>query len=148
LVKRDPWEGRHEPRHDFSLIPRRRVSGDCAPSFRQTRRAKRVAFVVGIDAYDNLPVKEQLQKAVNDAHALGEALTGLGYQVVSTDNGDRRGFDENWQDVASGALVGKLDHADDVQSVVLSPDGSALAFGDGDKMVKLWHLRSVQAAGR
>jgi WD40 repeat protein len=50
--------------------------------------------------------------------------------------------------VASGALVGKLDHADDVQSVVLSPDGSALAFGDGDKMVKLWHLRSVQAAGR
>ena len=93
-------------------------------------------------------MKEQLQKAVNDAHALGEALTGSGYQVVSTDNGDRRGFNENWQDEASGALVGKLDQADDVQSVVLSPDGSALAFGGGDKMVKLWDLRSVQAAGR
>ncbi len=47
-----------------------------------------------------------------------------------------------------GAFVGKLDHADDVQSVVLSPDGSALAFGGGDKMVKLWDLRSVQVAGR
>jgi caspase domain-containing protein len=40
--------------------------------------AKRVAFVVGVDAYDNLPAQEQ--KAVNDAHALGEALTGLGYR--------------------------------------------------------------------
>jgi hypothetical protein len=32
--------------------------------------AKRVGFVVGVDAYDNLPAQEQ--KAVNDAHALGD----------------------------------------------------------------------------
>lgn len=40
--------------------------------------AKRVAFVVGIDAYDNLPEQQQLKKAVNDAEAIGEALVGLG----------------------------------------------------------------------
>jgi hypothetical protein len=63
----------------------------------QALAAKRVAFVVGIDAYDNLPAQHQLRKAVNDAHALGETLQGLGYQVVSADNADRRGFNENWQ---------------------------------------------------
>ena len=68
--------------------------------------AKRVAFVVGIDAYDNLPAQEQLKKAVNDAHALGEALKGLGYQVVSADNADRRGFNESWQKFLSAVEPG------------------------------------------
>ena len=36
--------------------------------------AKRVAFVVGIDSYDNLPQQLQLKKAVNDAKAVSEAL--------------------------------------------------------------------------
>jgi hypothetical protein len=94
--------GRHAPRHDLSLMPRRRVAG-MAPR----ASAKRVAFVVGVDAYDNLPAQEQLQKAVNDAHALGEALTGLGYQVVSADNADRRGFNENWQKFLSAIEPGE-----------------------------------------
>ena len=34
--------------------------------------AKRVALVIGIDAYDNLPA---LQKAVNDKKAVAEALS-------------------------------------------------------------------------
>lgn len=68
--------------------------------------AKRVAFVVGVDAYDNLPAQEQLQKAVNDAHALGETLKGLGYQVVSADNADRRGFNESWQKFLSAIEPG------------------------------------------
>jgi uncharacterized caspase-like protein len=59
--------------------------------------AKRVAFVVGIDAYDNLPAGEQLQKAVNDARALGEAFKELGYQVIEAENADRRSFNESWQ---------------------------------------------------
>jgi hypothetical protein len=59
--------------------------------------AKRVAFVVGIDNYDNLPEAQQLRKAVNDAHALGATLQGLGYQVISADNPDRRTFNEKWQ---------------------------------------------------
>jgi len=37
--------------------------------------AKRVAFVVGIDAYDNLPDQQQLKKAVNDAQAIGVSST-------------------------------------------------------------------------
>ena len=48
--------------------------------------AKRVAFVVGIDSYDNLPEQQQLKKAVNDAQAIGEALVGLGYEVKKADN--------------------------------------------------------------
>lgn len=68
--------------------------------------AKRVAFVVGIDAYDNLPAQEQLQKAVNDSRAIGTALAGLGYQLVSADNADRRGFNESWQKFLSAVEPG------------------------------------------
>jgi Caspase domain len=39
--------------------------------------AKRLALVIGIDAYDNLPA---LQKAVNDEKAVAAALTGLGFR--------------------------------------------------------------------
>ena len=38
-----------------------------------------IAFVVGIDTYDNLGQGEQLRKAVNDARAVAAALEGLGY---------------------------------------------------------------------
>jgi hypothetical protein len=40
---------------------------------------KRVALVIGNDAYANLP---PLQKAVNDAEAVGDALATLGFQVI------------------------------------------------------------------
>jgi hypothetical protein len=41
--------------------------------------AKRVALVVGINQYENLDAAEQLQKAVGDSHAVGDALRSLGY---------------------------------------------------------------------
>jgi cell division septation protein DedD len=66
-----------------------------------TAWAKQVALVVGIDRYDNLPESQQLRKAVNDSHTLGAALQGLGYQVVSADNADRRTFNEKWQNFLS-----------------------------------------------
>lgn len=59
--------------------------------------AKRVAFVVGIDAYDNLPGQQQLKKAVNDAHALGETLKSLGYDVQQVENVSRLDFLRQWQ---------------------------------------------------
>ena len=59
--------------------------------------AKRVALVVGIDQYDNLPAEQQLKKAINDANALGATLRGLGYLVIVANNADRRGFNESWQ---------------------------------------------------
>jgi uncharacterized caspase-like protein len=49
--------------------------------------ALRVALVIGIDAYDNLPT---LQKAVNDEKAVTAALSGLGFDVVSGENLTRR----------------------------------------------------------
>ena len=59
--------------------------------------AKRVAFVVGIDAYDNLPAQLQLKKAVGDAHAVGAALKALGYEVIEADNVARLDFVRQWQ---------------------------------------------------
>src|SRR5829696_8538766 len=43
---------------------------------------KRVALVIGNDRYDNLPPDQQLQKAVNDARAVGDAVSQLGFQVI------------------------------------------------------------------
>ena len=51
-------------------------------------------------------------------------------------------------DVASGSLLGKLEHADWIQSIVFSPDGSELASGANDKTVKVWSLGNIVAAGR
>jgi hypothetical protein len=59
--------------------------------------AKRVALVVGIDGYDNLAAQEQLQKAVNDARTIGEALKTVGYEVIAVENADRRSFNASWQ---------------------------------------------------
>src|SRR3974390_2310733 len=50
---------------------------------------KRVALVMGNDAYKNVP---SLKKAVNDAHAMGDALRGLGFQVLTAENQTRVGF--------------------------------------------------------
>ena len=50
---------------------------------------KRVALVMGNDAYKNVP---SLKKAVNDAHAMGDTLRGLGFQVLVAENQTRGGF--------------------------------------------------------
>ena len=44
--------------------------------------AKKVAFVVGINIYDNLGKDKQLQRAVNDARAVGSAFDALGFEVT------------------------------------------------------------------
>ena len=58
---------------------------------------KRVALVVGNDRYANLAPNEQLQKAVNDARAIGGALKGVGFNVIAGEN------------LGRSALLGKLD---------------------------------------
>jgi predicted metalloprotease len=57
---------------------------------------KRVALVVGNNRYVNLAEREQLQKAANDARAVGGALKGIGFEVIAGENLGRR------------ALLGKL----------------------------------------
>jgi formylglycine-generating enzyme required for sulfatase activity len=51
---------------------------------------KRVALVIGNDRYANLPPGEQLQKAVNDARTIGDALRSIGFEVIAGENLDRR----------------------------------------------------------
>ncbi|MGH6824784.1 LemA family protein [Methyloceanibacter sp.] len=50
-------------------------------------QSRRLALVVGNDAYENLP---PLRKAVNDARAVGESLTKLGFEVSVLENASRR----------------------------------------------------------
>src|SRR5215831_11974195 len=52
---------------------------------------KRVALVIGNDRYDALPA---LQKAVNDARAVGERFQRLGYEVIRVENAPRRVMNE------------------------------------------------------
>jgi uncharacterized caspase-like protein len=49
--------------------------------------ARRVALVVGNDAYENL---DHLQKAVNDARAMRTSLQKLGFDVIEIENAPRR----------------------------------------------------------
>ena len=58
---------------------------------------KRIAFVVGIDKYDNLGPQQQLQRAVNDARSISAALAPLGFEVVSAENVGRATFNAQWQ---------------------------------------------------
>lgn len=58
---------------------------------------KRIALVIGNDVYRNLPEREQLHNAINDARAMRAALEGLGFEVMPVaENLDR------------AALVGRL----------------------------------------
>jgi hypothetical protein len=58
---------------------------------------KRVAFIVGIDKYDNLGPQQQLQRAVNDARAVSAALGSVGFEVSSAENVGRGAFNAKWQ---------------------------------------------------
>jgi hypothetical protein len=67
---------------------------------------KRVALVIGNNVYSNLPADQQLQKAVNDARAVGDALSGIGFQVIRGENLGRQAilakFDELTQRLEPG----------------------------------------------
>jgi hypothetical protein len=48
---------------------------------------RRIALVIGNDRYEQLPA---LQKAANDARAVGDTLTRLGFEVIRIENAPRR----------------------------------------------------------
>ncbi len=52
---------------------------------------KRVALVIGNNDYRNVP---KLQKAVNDARAMGDALKQLGFSVMVAENLNRQQFSQ------------------------------------------------------
>jgi hypothetical protein len=76
---------------------------------------KRVALVIGNDHYANLAAHEQLQKAVNDARAVGGALRRIGFEVIAGENLGRQ------------ALLSRLDEA----AQRLSPGDTAFFFFSG-----------------
>jgi len=53
----------------------------------EARAEKRIALVVGNDAYESI---SKLERAVNDARAVSSALQGLGFQVLLATNVSRR----------------------------------------------------------
>jgi uncharacterized caspase-like protein len=59
--------------------------------------AKRVAFVVGVNKYENLGPDLQLAKAVADAKAIADTFASLGFQVVKGENTKRNAFFQAWQ---------------------------------------------------
>ncbi len=64
----------------------------CAPA-----QARQVAFVAGVNAYDNLGPDQQLRKAVNDSRAVAATLREIGFEVFSADGANRHGFLRVWQ---------------------------------------------------
>lgn len=55
------------------------------PLLAQPEEGKRIALVIGNDAYSTRP----LQNAVNDARAMQRALTGAGFRVIAQENAGR-----------------------------------------------------------
>ncbi len=70
---------------------------------------KRVALVIGNDKYANLPARAQLERAVNDARAVRQALKDVGFEVAEIENASRSAFNARWQQflltVAEGNVV-------------------------------------------
>ena len=67
---------------------------------------KRLAFVVGIDAYDNLGPLRQLTRSVNDARAISDALGKFGYQGTPKFNLKRSEFNDAWQTFLDSIVQG------------------------------------------
>ena len=76
---------------------------------------KQLALVIGNDRYPNLPADQQLQKAANDARAVGDVLGPLGFEVIRAENVSRQ------------ELVDKLDEL----TGRLTPGDSAFFFFAG-----------------
>jgi branched-chain amino acid transport system substrate-binding protein len=75
----------------------------------EAQAEKRVALVIGNDRYPALASSQQLQKAVNDAEAAGNAFSKLGFQVISGRNLGRQGMidkiSEFTQTLAAGDIA-------------------------------------------
>lgn len=64
---------------------------------------ERLSLVIGNDGYESLPV---LQKARNDAEAIADTLTGLGFAVTRLADADRRTMTRALSDLASAISPG------------------------------------------
>src|SRR5262245_55768175 len=95
-----------------------------APAVAPPAHAKRVALVVGINKYDNLPRERQLVKAVNEARSIEVALKSVGFEVVKAEDVGRSAFNLAWQQ-----LLNKLSPGDEV-AVFFSGHGVEIEGGN------------------
>ncbi len=65
--------------------------------------AKRIALVVGNDAYENLT---PLGKAVNDLRAVAKALEEIGFTVISGENSTRRDMNKRMSELDASVAPG------------------------------------------
>ena len=69
---------------------------------------KRLALVVGVERYDNLPEDRRPRKALRDSQAVGAALVRLGFEVEIVGNIDRAGFIRVWTQFISRIEFGDV----------------------------------------
>ncbi|MFL9825556.1 SUMF1/EgtB/PvdO family nonheme iron enzyme [Rhodoplanes sp. SY1] len=100
---------------------------------------RRVALVVGNDAYVHLGPERQLRNAVADARLMRDTLAGLGFEVIFVANADRRTLVDRLSDLA--ARVGR----DDTAFVYFAGHGVALA---GANYLLPSDIPAPRAAGR
>ena len=132
----------------MALVSALLVTGfSVAPAFAE----KRIALVIGNDRYQNLSAERQLQKAANDAQAVGNSLSRIGFQVIRGVNLTRQGMIDKLSELTArlepgdtaaffyaghGVAIGGVNYLvpSDVPSV--SPDaesrvrGASIAEGD------------------
>jgi uncharacterized caspase-like protein len=72
----------------------------------QPSRAEKRAFVVGGNAYTNLPADRQLVKAINDARAVAGALERIGFGVTKVEDPTRADFNRAWQGFLNTVAAG------------------------------------------
>jgi hypothetical protein len=82
------------------------VASTPAPASAPAVAGRRIAIVIGNDRYEHLPV---LQKAVNDARAVGAALVKVGFEVIRVENATRRVMNQKLAE-----LTGKIERGDTV----------------------------------
>lgn len=87
------------------------AAGASTPGARAATDERRVALVIGNDAYRNV---SPLKKAINDARAVAHALQSIGFQAIERENVDRRGMNQALTEFIgkiSGGGVGLLYYA-------------------------------------
>lgn len=78
--------------------PRVEAARQTPPSGMPLPLGKRVAFIVGINNYGELPPHQQLKSAVNDARLMSQTFSDLGFELAPTsENMTRREFAKAWQ---------------------------------------------------
>ncbi|WP_201159835.1 SUMF1/EgtB/PvdO family nonheme iron enzyme, partial [Rhodoplanes elegans] len=100
---------------------------------------RRVALVIGNDAYVHLGPERQLRNAVADARLMRATLAGLGFEVIFVANADRRTLVDRLSDLA--VRVGR----DDTAFVYFAGHGVALA---GANYLLPSDIPAPRAAGR